>query len=247
VDILFVKHLTRYCLNIHDITKVEPEVIVLVTKKFASKTFVQENSSQPEKNMPYYTPKKYVWAKTCRFYSLDSISTNTANENVMAPIEALTYFLGNQKKSLFGLEKYEDIELARIYQIAARSFEPFTTKEEANHDHTIEVMKNTGDQFKRIYDCADQLKQSKDNSSIIKKIKRYADDGIQYTAKKIKMIEDDENDETVTPIENIPTTDFAFVQKQRELQLDRFSWEECFSEGRMENLFSLSYLHHFYL
>lgn len=123
----------------------------------------------------------------------------------MEPVAALTYFLCSQKKSLFGLEKSEDPQLRRIYQIAARSFEPHTTKEEENYNHVMDVMKNTSSQFQKISKCADELKKTGDDT-ILKKIKRYAEDGVEYTNKKLKMVEEDENG-TITPIEKLITAD----------------------------------------
>ncbi|ORE00723.1 hypothetical protein BCV72DRAFT_237442 [Rhizopus microsporus var. microsporus] len=168
VDMKFMKRLTRYCLNIHDLTKVEPVVMIFVIQGFSSKAFMEENFNQPQ-NKSYYTSKKCLWAKTCRFYSLDSISANVMSENTMKPVVALTYFLCNQKKSLFGLEKSEDPELRCIYRIAARSFEPYTTKEEENYNHIMDVMKNTNNQFQKISKCIDELKRAENDDAILKK------------------------------------------------------------------------------
>ncbi|KAI9010483.1 hypothetical protein CLU79DRAFT_456795 [Phycomyces nitens] len=147
VDMQFSKRLTRYYLNIHDPTKAEPVVMVFAIQGFSSKAFIKDNFNQPQ-NKSYYTSKKYLWAKTCRFYSLDTISADATSENTMKPVAALTYFLCSQKKSLFGLEKSEDPELRRIYQIAARSFGPYTTRGKlqsyigCNEKHKQSIPKN---------------------------------------------------------------------------------------------------------
>ncbi|KAI9481359.1 MAG: hypothetical protein EXX96DRAFT_566411 [Benjaminiella poitrasii] len=142
--------------------------MVFAIRGFSSKAFVEDNFDQP-KNKPYYTSKKYLWAKTCRFYSLDSISATLTSADYMKPVVALTYFLCNQKKSLFGLERSEDPELRRMYQIAARSFEPYTKKEEENYDNIIDTMKNTSNQFKKIANCIDELKKNKSSDAIVVK------------------------------------------------------------------------------
>ncbi|KAI7869510.1 hypothetical protein BDF14DRAFT_1782149 [Spinellus fusiger] len=140
-------------------------------------------------------------------------------ENNMKPIVALTYFLCNQKKCLFGLEKSEDPELRHIYQIAAKSFEPYTTKEEENYQHIMDVMKNTSNQFqKKNSKCVDEFQKSRDLDIILRKIKRYAEGGFDYTNKKIKMVKEDEENEsgTTTSIEKVITADSYFVIKLRE-------------------------------
>lgn len=97
-------------------------------------------------------------------------------------------------------------------------------------------MKNTNSQFLKISKCADELKKSRDDDTIIlKKIKRYAEDGFEYTNKKMKMVEENE-DGTITPIEKITTADNYFVSKLRE-ESGKFSWEECYRKGRSQNLF----------
>ncbi|RCH81041.1 hypothetical protein CU098_006834 [Rhizopus stolonifer] len=234
VDIQFLKRLTRYCLNIHDQTKIEPVVMVFAIQGSSSKAFIEDNFNQSQ-NKAYYTSKKFLWAKACRFYSLDSIA-NVMSENTMKPVVALTYFLCNQKKSLFGLEKSEDPELRRIYQIAARSFEPYTTKEEENYNHIMDTMKNTSSQFQKISKCIDELKRSK-TDTILEKIKRYAEDGFEYTKKKIKIIEEEDEDGTITPIENVITADSHFVIKLRK-EPGKFSWEECYKKGSSQGLFN---------
>ncbi|KAG2209840.1 hypothetical protein INT47_001989 [Mucor saturninus] len=183
VDMQFLKRLTRYCLNIHGLTKVKPVVMVFAIQAFSSKALIEENSDQPH-HKSYYTSKKYLWAKTCRFYSLDSIAADVMNSTTMKPVTAVTYFLCNQKKSLFGLEKSEDTELRSIYRIATRSFEPYTIKEEENYNHMLDVMNNTNSQFQKISKCADDLQKSRDDDTILKRIKRYAEDGSEYTNKK---------------------------------------------------------------
>lgn len=69
----------------------------------------------------------------------------------------------------------------------------------------IVLMENTSNQFQKISKCSDELEKSKDNDTILKKIKRYAEDGYDYTNKKIKIVEDNEA-VTITPIDCRPFT-----------------------------------------
>ncbi|KAI8973764.1 hypothetical protein BDF20DRAFT_883943 [Mycotypha africana] len=151
------------------------------------------------------------------------------NDDAMTPIVALAYFLCNQRKSLFGLEESEDPELINIYRIAAGTFEPYITKEEEKLNDRMTVMKNIKQQFQKISKCAV-------DDTILKKIKRYADDGFEYINKKIIMVEENEAG-SITPIEKVMTADSYFVMKQREKTRGKFSWEACFLEGRGQNLF----------
>lgn len=81
----------------------------------------------------------------------------------------------------------------------------------------IVLMENTSNQFQKISKCSDELEKSKDNDTILKKIKRYAEDGYDYTNKKIKIVEDNEA-VPITPIEKQITADLSQSTNSKNLE-----------------------------
>lgn len=74
----------------------------------------------------------------------------------------------------------------------------------------VDTLSSTGNQFQKIAKCVDEFKKNK-NYDTIERIKRYAEQGFDYTNKKTKMIKSDDGAGTITPIENVITADHYFV------------------------------------
>ncbi|RCH94995.1 hypothetical protein CU098_005279, partial [Rhizopus stolonifer] len=64
----------------------------------------------------------------------------------------------------------------------------------------------------------------------LEKIKRYAENGFEYTNKKIKIVKEDVTG-IIAPIEKIITANSYFIIKLRE-EPGKFPWDECYRKGR---------------
>lgn len=81
-------------------------------------------------------------------------------------------------------------------------------------------MNNTGLQINKIAKCVDEFKKKPDQE-IIQRVKRYAEAGFEYTNKKMEMFDENEED-SITPIEKLTSADLHFMQKQRQEVAGKF-------------------------
>lgn len=238
-DWAFFRRLNRYCLNICDKYKVMPFVMVFVIKGFSSKSFVNEFVLNVD---GYYTISTKLWAESLRIYTLDSIAENVTAEK-LNPIIALAYFLCSQEKSIIGLELCDNPLIQKLYLLADKIFEEaqMEKKKKSSSDIVIRSLKNAEKQFEKILKCI----ESRDSNQMTR-IKKYAEKGVQYVGKKRKLLEEEEG-ESVTPIEEGENGDLAFVKsfitRLNGKKKKKKDWRACYLEG-VENGFFTFYNSH---
>lgn len=180
VDWAFIRRLNRYCLNICDMHKVMPKVIVFAIKGFSSKAFLRDFTLENG----YYTFSSTMWAQTVRIYTIDSIAELVDENENLKPMAALVYFLCSQEKSIISLDLCDDEEMKKLYSLANEIFTEHITIEESASDLALDVTEKTGSQFSKILSCAESCNQSSNKS--LEKIIAYAKNGMEYTRKKRK-------------------------------------------------------------
>ncbi|CEG83007.1 hypothetical protein RMATCC62417_16990 [Rhizopus microsporus] len=231
-DWAFFRRLNRYCLNICDKYKVMPFVMVFAIKGFSSKSFMSEFILNDD---GYYTISTKLWAKSLRIYTLDSIAEHVTIEK-LNPIIALAYFLCAQEKSIIGLELCDNAHIQKLYMLADKIFEEAQMEKKSSSDIVIKSLKNAEKQFEKILKCI----ESGDLNQMTK-IKKYAANGVQYVGKKRKLLEEEEEGESVTPIEEDENGDLVFVKKfMTRFDGKRMDWRACHLEG-VENGFFTFY------
>lgn len=232
ISISFMKRLMRYCLNIHDSFGFFPKVIVFAIKGYSSRTFMNKNFFI-EENCSFFTGPTNLWASKLNIYTLDSIAPFVLCNEVMSPIVALSYFLCRQERSIMALDECSDINLRRIYQLANKCFNRYYCSEEGALDSEKDVLERTNSQFEKILNCA----MNEDVN--LKRIIKYSEDGIEYTKKKQKLRrQDEENNATVTPIEENISADLHFVRKYYQEINGKMNWRDCYEKGTKDNLFT---------
>lgn len=211
----------------------KPIVAVFVIQRFASKAFRDSNFTK-DKHEPFYRCKQDLWSEACRFYSVDNVSNQVLSKQKLKPIIALAYFLSSQQRSIIALEENDDETLREIYSIAAKSFKKYSGIELSQEEQYLEMTKNTNKQFSKIAACVEEYE--KENKPVtLKRLKKYAEDGVKYTGKKLKTVAEDI---VVTPIEQEKTSaDLFFVVQQREKYKNNFRWGLCYEKGEEKGLF----------
>lgn len=104
----------------------------------------------------------------------------------------------------------------------------------SQEEEYLEMATNTNKQFSKIMDCVEEYEKG-GKPVTLKRLMKYAEDGIKYTCKKLKTATEDI---VVTPIEQEKTsTDLFFVLQQREKHKHDFRWAVCYEKGQKKGLF----------
>ncbi|KAI7891588.1 uncharacterized protein EV154DRAFT_217290 [Mucor mucedo] len=216
----------RYCLDLLEDTKVAPILITFNISSITGNFFFDDTFT---KESSYYTQSSHLWAHQAYLYNSDSIK-GYVDEIPMSPIIALTYFLTERQRNIIALTKYDDPTVIDLYRHAYTIFtdrhDDIQDKEDALLDHTQAISL----QFQKITNC-----QNDDPYASLKRIRKYAEDGHQLSQKMIKIIKDDEEEDspTVTPIELEckKSEDLKFIENYRKSIKGRFIWEEVYNAG----------------
>lgn len=223
VNHAFVARAIRYCLNVFDVFKVLPILVVIGIDGFSSKQFRDLTFVKSEGN-PFYTLPCQLWAQKVEVFTEESIADHTEN-SPMDPMIALAYILILQEKNIVMLDEYNDPTIQDIYKTALNLF---SFNKDASNDLARRVESfcdAIASQFKKI------LKYEKDPSEKSRKrLRLYAEDGIDF-AKRFKG-----QQPSVTPIRastpEEPSGDLVFVIDQRAESAGRFNWVKCYEKGR---------------
>lgn len=232
IDWSFMRRLNRYCLNICDKYKVMPKVVVFGIKGFSSKQFMKEFDLKDS----YYTMETKIWAESLRIYCIDSIASEIDFEKPLSPMVALSHFLCSQEKSIISLDLCDDTEMRKLYILANKIFEKNHMEEVSATDIALDSLQKTENQFLKIKKYAES-----GDLSQVKKIAKYAANGVEYVGKKRKLLEGNEREsDVVTPIEVEESVDLNYVKKFiGGLNGQKMNWKKCYEQGQEDKLFLL--------
>lgn len=192
-------------------------------KQFFEKTFAMEHG-------PFYTQYCHPWARSSYLYNADSIASYVTN-TPLQQIVALTYFITQQQRHLLALDVFDDPTINVIYRRAHSIFSKHGAVETDQRATWMQFCQAIALQFNKI------AKVTKDDSpSSKKRAIKYAEDGVIFSNKMLRLCDnDDPGSSEVTPIEleaDAKSHDLLFVEEFRELNPGRFSWQQCYDNGK---------------
>lgn len=122
--------------------KFKPAVIVFAVQGFLLKLLSKDNFSQ-DLNQSYYTGKQDIWAKSNRFYFIDSISAGVLSRNSMILMAALVYFLCSQQKSNESMILYYATGIWLICNLKIKGITSFYNRPYLFHERLLSTISIT--------------------------------------------------------------------------------------------------------